>query len=83
MHVKCNQTGKIFKAKIESLSKEDEGTISAADLVQVSQPIMEYGKRYYPVSVVKVESLRNGKCMFLMQHINVRYFVLLERVHEE
>ena len=60
MHVTCNQTGKIFKAEIESLSKEDEGTISAADLVQGSQ-LMEYGGESYPVSVVKVESLRN--CM--------------------
>ena len=51
--VRCNQTGKIFKAKVSSLSRSDDGNVSAEDLVEGSQLLMKLNKKEYPVTVRK------------------------------
>ena len=71
IQVKCNQTGKIFRAKISSLSKDDiDSSLSAADLAQGSQLIMDFEKKSYPVTVMKVtDEPRNGMCILLFVFI--------------
>ena len=71
IQVKCNQTGKIFRVKISSLSKDDmDSSLSAADLAQGSQLIMDFEKKSYPVTVMKVtDEPHNGMCILLFVFI--------------
>ena len=51
--VKCNQTGKVFKVKVASLSRVDDGNMSAEDLAEGSQLLMNMNRKEYPVTVLK------------------------------
>lgn len=51
--VKCNQTGKVFKVKVASLSRVDDGNMSADDLAEGSQLLMNMNRKEYPVTVLK------------------------------
>lgn len=53
MSVKCNQTGKGFKVKVASLSRVDDGNMSAVDLAEGSQLLMKMNRKEYPVTVMK------------------------------
>lgn len=53
MNVKCNQTGKVFKVKVTSLSRVDDGNMSAEDLAEGSQLLMNMNRKEYPVTVLK------------------------------
>jgi hypothetical protein len=55
VHVKCNQTGKIFKAKITALSKENaEPIVSSSDLAEGNELFLDISNKSYPVTVIKV-----------------------------
>lgn len=54
--VKCNQTGKLFNVKVISLSRSDDGNMSAEDLAEGSQLLMKMNKEEYPVTVLKGRS---------------------------
>ena len=51
--VKCNQTGKLFKARVSSLSRSDDGQMSTTDLAEGSQLLMKMNRKEYPVTVQK------------------------------
>ena len=53
MNVKCNQTGKVFKVKVTSLSRVDDGNMSVEDLAEGSQLLMNMNRKEYPVTVLK------------------------------
>ena len=53
MNVKCNQTGKVFKVKVTSLSRVDDGNMSAEDLAEGSLLLMNMNRKEYPVTVLK------------------------------
>lgn len=57
IHVKCNQSGKVFKTKITSLSTEEGDYLTAADLVAGNELIMDYDKKSYPVTVIKISGV--------------------------
>lgn len=58
VNVKCNQTGKIFKEKVSTLSREDlQEPLTAADFLRGSQLLMDINKKSYPVTVQKVVTL--------------------------
>ena len=46
--VKCNQTGKVFKVKVASLSRVDDGNMSADDLAEGSQLLMNMNRKEIP-----------------------------------
>lgn len=69
--VKCNQTGKLFKVRVSSLSRSDDGHLSRTDLVEGSQLLMRMNRKEYPITVQNVsvspkEALKevqvDGKC---------------------
>ena len=65
VNVKCNQTGKIIKAKLTSLSREDTESLTASDLKKGSQLLLESNKKSYPVTVQKVVTINSdseGMC---------------------
>ena len=47
IHVQCNQTGKIHKVKVTSLSREDLEPLGGNDYSKGSQPLLEYNKKSY------------------------------------
>ena len=53
--VKCNQTGKLFKVKVTSLMRADEGSMTMDNLVAGEQLLMTANKEY-PVTVQRVVS---------------------------
>lgn len=53
-NVKRNQTGKVYKVKIDSLSKEDEEPIQKQDLVEGTQRLLTYENKDYPVTFQSV-----------------------------
>lgn len=57
--MKCNQSGQIYKAKVTSLCTEDMNSITAADLIEGKQLMMDYNKKSYPVTVMKVVTLQD------------------------
>lgn len=81
IQVKCNQSGKIIKTKITSLSNEEGDYLTAADLVPGSQLILDCDKKSYPVTVIKVSGISDertqsdGKCSdMLMNEIMIILF---------
>lgn len=55
VHVKCNQTGKTFKAKVTALSKENaEPIVSLCDLAEGAELFLDVNDKSYPVTVIKV-----------------------------
>lgn len=56
IQVKCNQSGKIYKASVKDLSLEDGQAISEEHLEKGTEVLYEYNKRSYPVTVIKVTS---------------------------
>lgn len=60
MTVKCNQTNKKFKVDASVLSRENGEPLTEADLVVGGQLLMDYNKKSWPVSVMKIEE-SNGK----------------------
>ena len=76
--VKCNQTGKVFKVKVASLSRVDDGNMSADDLAEGSQLLMNMNRKEYPVTVLKDRStlkealkevqLSNAVILFKIKH---------------
>lgn len=55
--MKCNQTGKVFKASTKSLSLEDGEDISSEHLKKGTELLLDYDGKAYPVTVMKVISL--------------------------
>ena len=53
---------KCHKVKVTSLSREDLEPLGGNDFSKGSQLLLEYNKKSYPVSVLKVESLTEGCC---------------------
>ena len=51
--VKCNQTGKLFKARVSSLSRRDNGKMSTTDLAEGSQLLMNVNMKEDPVTLKK------------------------------
>lgn len=51
--VKCNQSGKLYTVKVNSLSRKDEQPLTTTDLEKGSQLLMDYRKKSYPVTFVK------------------------------
>ena len=54
--MKCNQTGKLFKVKVTSLTREDEESMTMDNLVEGEQLLMTANKKEYPVTVQRVVS---------------------------
>ena len=52
--MKCNQSGKEFKTKFESLSKEDGELIIPSELIPNAQLLMDYKGKSYPCTVMKI-----------------------------
>ena len=78
--MKCNQTNKVFKSKVNSLSKEDGESLTKSDFNEGSQLLMEMGKKHWPVTVEKVVSARDedtteGHVVFNTYYID--YFIFL------
>ena len=51
MTVKCNQTGKLFKVRVSSLLRSDDGHMSMTDLAEKSQLLMMMNRKKYLVIV--------------------------------
>ena len=48
--MKCNQTGKLFKVKVATLSTEDDDPLTKKDFFEGAQLIMTMNKTAYPVT---------------------------------
>lgn len=81
----CNQTNKKFKVDASVLSRDDGEPLTEDDVTMGSQLLMEYNKKSWPVTVIKIdESNSNGEfkncntCSrpFLILKCNNAYFVV-------
>lgn len=52
--VKCNQTGKLFRVKVTTLSRNDDDDLTMDDLVEGSQLLLTMSGKSYPVTVLRV-----------------------------
>ena len=54
--MKCNQTGKLFKVKVGTLSTEDGNPLQKDDLIEGAQLFMTLNKKAYPVTFQNIVS---------------------------
>lgn len=52
--MKCNQTGKLFRVKVTTLSRNDDDDLTMDDLVEGSQLLLTMSGKSYPVTVLRV-----------------------------
>lgn len=56
IHVKCNQTGKLFRMKVRKLCREDGDPLEKEDLVEGAQLVMTLNKKPYSVTFQEIIS---------------------------
>ena len=68
----CNQTGKVFKVKVEQLSLESGHELTEGHLVKGAQLLLDYKSKTYPVSLMNsVEATKKGNYLALVALISL------------
>jgi len=81
VNVKCNQTGRCFKVKVEQLSLESGHGVTEEHLVKGAQLLLDYKSKTYPVSVMDfLEATKEGK-LSTFRHLSVYQTVLFMTTH--